>query len=1106
VQLGLEVLEDRTAPAVFNAGSDLVHNTINSAANGNSAASLGVFAPQAAASTTTTASNATVTFSSNAQNVTLNATVTSSGPVNEGNVTFTIKQGSTIIGTATTSGTVSNGQASVSYALPAGTAAGTYTIQAVYNPGIDFTGSSDSAHNLTVSAASTTTTADDATATFSGSAQNVTLTANVTSSAGPVNEGTVTFTILQGTTVIGTATTSTTVSNGQASVSYVLPAGTAAGTYTIDAVYNPGADFSGSSDNTHTLTISAGSTTTTADDATATFSGSAQNVTLTANVSSDAGPVNEGTVTFTILQGTTVIGTATTSDTVSNGAASVTYVLPAGTPSGSYTIDAVYNPGPHFTGSSDNTHTLTINPESNPASTTTTASDVTVPFSTSDQNVTLTANVSSDAGPVNEGTVTFTILQGTTVIGTATTSNTVSNGQASVSYVLPAGTAAGTYTIDAVYNPGPDFTGSEDSTHTLTVKTVAATTTTADDATATFSGSAQNVMLTANVSSDAGPVNEGTVTFTILQGTTVIGTATTSTTVSNGQASVSYVLPAGTAAGTYTIDAVYNPGADFSGSEDTAHMLTVSTASTTTTASDATVNFSSSDQNVTLTANVTSSAGPVNEGTVTFTILQGTTVIGTATTSTTVSNGVASVSYTLPAGTAADTYTIDAVYNPGADFSGSSDDTHTLTVKTVSATTTTANNATVSFSGSVQNVTLTANVSSDAGPVNEGTVTFTILQGSTIIGTATTSNTVSNGVASVSYALPASLIAGTYTINAVYNPGPDFTGSSDNTHTLTVNRASTTTTTSNATVTFSGSARNVTLTANVTSTAGPVNEGTVTFTILQGSTVIGTATTSTTVSNGHASVSYVLPAGTAAGTYTIQASYSDTFGNLAASSGQGSLAVSTAGTSLTVSTVNIVPNMLNMTAQVTLTVQVSTPAGAVGEGIVSVTLAGVSGQGNVVNGTASIQLTVPLLDVFGSPSVSLAYTDNTASASFASGRGSATLYLNIWSTLLSSVLTFAADASQHTQLPAAGPSLLDFSYSPSGLLSEISVGSLSLPVTYTNTSGGVLVTIAGVPWQVNFIGANGQHLGLATLAISADGTVEWLVLNSSGQVVGQMPL
>src|SRR5207249_830904 len=83
--------------------------------------------------TSTAASNATTTFRTNAQNVTLSATVTpASGPaVNEGTVTFTVKDGATTIGTATPSATVSGGNASVSYTLPANTAAKTYTIQAV---------------------------------------------------------------------------------------------------------------------------------------------------------------------------------------------------------------------------------------------------------------------------------------------------------------------------------------------------------------------------------------------------------------------------------------------------------------------------------------------------------------------------------------------------------------------------------------------------------------------------------------------------------------------------------------------------------------------------------------------------------------------------------------------------------------------------------------------------------------------------------------------------------------------------------------------------------------------------------------------------------------
>ena len=55
------------------------------------------------------------------------------------------------------------------------------------------------------------------------------------------------------------------------------------------------------------------------------------------------------------------------------------------------------------------------------------------------QNVTLNATITSAAGTVNEGTETFTILNGTTVVGTPVTVN-VAAGAASASYVLPAGT------------------------------------------------------------------------------------------------------------------------------------------------------------------------------------------------------------------------------------------------------------------------------------------------------------------------------------------------------------------------------------------------------------------------------------------------------------------------------------------------------------------------------------------------------------------------------------------------------------------------------------------------------------------------------------------
>ena len=81
----------------------------------------------------------------------------------------------------------------------------------------------------------------------------------------------------------------------------------------------------------------------------------------------------------------------------------------------------------------------------------------------------LSATVTSGTLTVNEGTVTFSVFKGATQIGTSVTSGTVSGGKVSASFTLPGGTAVGTYTIQAIYNPGPDFLTSSDNTHTLTV-------------------------------------------------------------------------------------------------------------------------------------------------------------------------------------------------------------------------------------------------------------------------------------------------------------------------------------------------------------------------------------------------------------------------------------------------------------------------------------------------------------------------------------------------------------------------------------------------------------------------------------------------------------
>ena len=184
------------------------------------------------------AANTSTTYTSSSQTIALSATVTSGATnINEGNETFTILSGINIIGTPVTVN-VANGVASTSsYALPAGMAAGTYTIQAIYYGTGNYLGYIDASHSLTINPAATATTAKSTSTTYSTVAQSVPLTATVTSSAGTVNGGTVTFTILNGGTTIATAT-SNTVTNGAAGASVTLPAGTAVNNYTIQAVYS----------------------------------------------------------------------------------------------------------------------------------------------------------------------------------------------------------------------------------------------------------------------------------------------------------------------------------------------------------------------------------------------------------------------------------------------------------------------------------------------------------------------------------------------------------------------------------------------------------------------------------------------------------------------------------------------------------------------------------------------------------------------------------------------------------------------------------------------------------------------------------------------------
>jgi hypothetical protein len=103
------------------------------------------------------------------------------------------------------------------------------------------------------------------------------------------------------------------------------------------------------------------------------------------------------------------------------------------------------------------------------AATNTIASNTWAMTSSGTQALTLLANVISPAGIVQDGSVTFTLMNGTTPVGSSATSGTVSNGRASVTYTLPANTPAGNYSIQAAYSGTGTLSPSSDDGRTLTV-------------------------------------------------------------------------------------------------------------------------------------------------------------------------------------------------------------------------------------------------------------------------------------------------------------------------------------------------------------------------------------------------------------------------------------------------------------------------------------------------------------------------------------------------------------------------------------------------------------------------------------------------------------
>ena len=362
--------------------------------------------------------------------------------------------------------------------------------------------------------------------------------------------------------------------------------------------------------------------------------------------------------------------------------------------------------------------------------------------------------------------------------------------------LIPAGSGVLFNTANGI-NVGGQIAGAGDvggQTLALLLTPVQATTTSVADESTTYSDNAQQVILTATVQASGGAtVDEGTVTFQVRRNGTDIGTAVTSSPLTNGIATVSYTLPAGTAATNYNLRATYNDGPKFTGSTGTG-TLTVQKAATTT-ALTSSVNPSVFGQPVTFTATVTS-AGGMPAGNVQF--KDGNQAIGTAT----LSGGVATLTRS---NLAAGEHSITAVYVGNSNFDTSTSPVLTQTVNKASTATSITSSANPSVFGQSVIFTATVNVVGPGAGGPTGNVQF--FDGATLLSTQPL------GAGGRARLTTSALTSGIHNITARYIGDANFDPSNSPVLTQTVNKAATRTTVSGPTSSMVG--QPVTFTATV---------------------------------------------------------------------------------------------------------------------------------------------------------------------------------------------------------------------------------------------------------------------------------------------------
>jgi large repetitive protein len=550
-------------------------------------------------------------------------------------------------------------------------------------------------------------------------------------------------------------------------------------------------------------------------------SGFGQSVTFTVTVVTGSGT---GNLTGTVSIADTFGGTTTTIATgLALNASGIATFSTTTLAVGLHSIVATYaGDTQHFTSSSAPALIQTV------LEGTSTALTSTVNPSAIGQNVTFTATVSIAAGGgvTPDGTVSF--MDGTTLLST----QTISAG-GGATYATAALTA-GVHQISAVYN-GDAAKQIQGSTSAVLNQDVQAPTTSTLTSSLNPSNYGNSVTFTATVPPSGTSAPTGTVSF--LDGATQIGTGTLA-----GNPGVATFTTSALNVGTHPITANYAGDSKNGPSSSLPLSQVVNQAATATTVTAApSPGIAGGPETITATVKVTSGAGTPT-GTVTFT--SGTAQLGSAP----VSNaGTATITPALGQGS----YQIVATYSGDANDLGSVSAPLPLTV--AQAISLTALNITPNPALVLVPITFTANVASNGGTPT-GNVNF--LANGNVIGAGTLN---ASGVATFA---TSTLVAGTYSITAVYAGDTNDAGSTSAAVSLTVSLATTATAiTVLPDPALVGTA--ITITAKVTGNGGTPT-GSVNFiangTTLNTATLVGGAASFTT-------------SALAPGTYAITVSY-----------------------------------------------------------------------------------------------------------------------------------------------------------------------------------------------------------------------------------------